>query len=164
MNEKYTEADLEAFYEPNRDWSNENPYSFTSAYVTTDKETQVPVCVYLNESNLAAAPDAVDFLLSLGSYDSNKAELSRYAIKIDTDYLEDADLDESHGSDSGIDYGWAVSLCASGYHSDDIGRSAWIDPYQLILVETSVPDSGADFYEYHKACWNVMMQALREIQ
>lgn len=162
MSEKYTEAELEAFYEPNRAWSRENPYSFTRAYVTTEPETQIPVCVYLNENNLAAASDAVDFILSLGDYDSNQPALQRYAIKVDTAYLEDADLDESHGSDTGINYGWNVSLCASGYWSEDIGRSAWIDPYQLILVETSVPDPSAEFYEYHKACWNAMMQALRD--
>lgn len=156
----YSTQEIANFYGVYGEWPNDNPYTFTDGYVATDPQTGINVSVVYNANNLdLLGSNVIADMINLGSYKNVQDELERGAIPLNTDVLNNACIEQFHGSDTGIDNGWAITVAASGFSPEDTSR--WADVYQLIAVQTCIPDGSYDFDEYYAACWNAMQQELQ---
>ena len=155
---KYTEKELDEYYQPYDIDRSMGCCGYTDGYVETDMETGIPVVVFYNEDNLSKIGLNVNRMLKLGRYEQTREALSEDVVTFESQYGRVClgMWERWNAWGDGID----------GELVTNIGADIENPECQLAekLFEVNAPahmDEEARFEEYCRACWNAAMRMLR---
>lgn len=125
--------------------------------VFVDGQSGIAVLVTWDEGQVGRIEGSSP-LEDLGEWADIDDDLSHGAIWLDLGEEWQATVDADHGSDGGIDSGWAAYV--------DVETSPrkprfYNETYEAISACAPVEDPSDDFDVYHEACWNGILAVAR---